>query len=246
MKIVAAIFIVCLLWSGAEAAITFDAINTADDNSGTASPSVNITVGGACTDRAIIVYVAWNHDLGLGSVSSMTIGGSSATFIGGVSPGSASISRRIEMWYRVGNATGSNTVTATMNGAKDAITISARSYCGVHQTATLGTPATADNDGANALATVDVSSAGTELVVDAVMTSSTASLTVGAGQTQRNNDATYVGVFLSGSSDETGAGTTTMSWTTATDDYTGIIAVPLRPAPTGGPSFVRRRVVTNQ
>jgi hypothetical protein len=244
MRTIAAIFLVCLLWSRAEAAITFDAVNTTDANFVT-SPSVNVTVGGGCTDRAIIVYVAWQAD-GPGSVSSMTIGGSPATFIDGVSPGSASINRRIEMWYRVGNSTGSNTVTATMNGEKNNITISARSYCGVHQTATLGTPASADNNGANAIATVDVSSAGTELVVDAVMTSSAASLTVGAGQTQRNNDTAHVGVFLSGSSDETGAGTTTMSWTTDTDDYIGIIAVPLRPAPTGGPSFVRRKVVTNQ
>jgi len=245
MRIFAALFLVGLLGSGAEAAITFDAINTTDATFVT-SPSVNVTVDGACTDRAIIAYVAWQTPGGPGSISSMTIGGSPATFIEGVSPGSASIARRIEMWYRAGNSTGSNTVTATMDGEKDFITISARSYCGIHQTATLGTPATADNNGANAIATVDVSSAAGEWVLDAVMTSSAATLTVGAGQTQRNNDATHVGVFLSGSSDETGAGTTTMSWTTDTDDYIGIIAVALRPAPTGGPSIVRRRVVSNQ
>jgi hypothetical protein len=246
MRILATLFLLCMLWSGAEAAITFDAVNTTDTTFST-SPSVNVTVGGGCTDRAIVAYVAWQTPGGPGSISSMTIGGSPATFIDGVSPGSASINRRIEMWYRAGNSTGSNTVTATMDGEKDFVTISARSYCGVHQTATLGTSATADNNGNNAAATVDVSSATGEWVVDAVMTSSTATtLTVGAGQTQRNNDAVHVGTFLSGSSDETGAATTTMSWTTNTDDYTGIIAVGLRPAPTGGPSIVRRRVITNQ
>src|SRR4030095_6934098 len=125
MKIIATIFLICLLWSGAEAAITFDpgAINTTDATFVT-SPSVNVTVGGSCTDRAIVVYVAWWTPGGPGAVSSMTIGGSPATFIDGISPGSACISRRIEMWYRAGNSTGSNTVTATMDDAKDAITIS--------------------------------------------------------------------------------------------------------------------------
>lgn len=245
MKILLLFVFLCLLISRVDAAVTFDpgavAISTAD---GSSSPTVNVTVGAGCTNRAIIAIVAWYEGgAAPGSVSSMTIGGSAATFIGGVSPSAGAESRRIEMWYRVGVSTGSNTVTATMSESMYKISIAALSYCGVHQSVPLGTPATADTASPTA-ATVDVSSGATELVVDAAMTIGHESFTATAGQTERLNDATAAGFFYVGSSEKTGAGTTTMSWDLSGADANGIIAVPLKPV--AATAVRRHRVVTFQ
>jgi len=236
-------FFLLLLTSPSFAAPTFDATATAT-GVGVSTLSVNLTVGGGCTNPIVIADIPWSMS-GIGSITALTIGGSVGTFINGVSPGSAAIDRRIEMWRRVGVSIGSNSVQADMSATAAYISVSARSYCGVDQATPTGTSATADNNGNNAIATVDVTSASGELVVDSVMTAgATAALTVGAGQTQRVNDATHAGIFLFGSSDEAGAGTTTMSWTTDTDDYTGIVAVPLKPAAAG--ATVRRKVIVIQ
>lgn len=224
--------------------VTFDpgavAITTADDST---TPSVDVTVGGGCTSRAIVAIVAWYQGGGApGSVSSLSIGGSAATFIGGVSPAAGSESRRIEMWYRVGNSTGLNTVTATMSEQMYKISIAALSYCGVHQSVPLGTPATADTP-SSTNAFVDVTSGATELVVDGAMTDAHATFTADGGQTERLNDANGSCCFYVGSSERTGSATTTMSWTLSAADANAIIAVPLKPVAV---TAVRRHSVVMQ
>jgi hypothetical protein len=144
------------------------------------------------------------------------------------------------MWYRVGVATGSNTVTATMSESMSKATIIALSYCGVHQSTPIGTPATADTPNPT-LSSVSVSSDGTELVVDAVMTAG-AALTADGSQTVRITETSFASYYNLASSDKIGSGTTTMAWTLDVNDSNGIIAVPLK-AVAAAPSTSPRRMV---
>ncbi len=80
-------------------------------------------------------------------------------------------------------------------------------------------------------ATVDVTSASDEVVVDVVGARNAASLTVGAGQTQRWNLG--VGVIDGGGSSESGAATVTMSWTLSDTFEWAIAGVSLKPTAGG-------------
>lgn len=101
-------------------------------------------------------------------------------------------------------------------------TIAARSYSSVHQSSSVGTFVTANGD--STTPTVNVSSAASEMVVDATCHFNGAS-TAGAGQSERwdnNGDTDGAG------SEEAGASTTTMSWTITSSEWV-IVAGPLKP-----------------
>ena len=132
---------------------------------------------------------------------------------------------RVELWYLLAPATGTNDIVISQSGANDVVG-GATSWTGVDQTSAFGPTAVAN--GTTSPATVDVTSASNEVVVDVVGTRNAATLTVGAGQTQRWNLG--VGVIDGGGSSEPGAATVTMSWTLSGTFEWAIAGVSLRPA----------------
>jgi hypothetical protein len=213
--------------SAALAAITHDATTT-----GTATAlntiTVNHTVGGGCTNPIIITSVAWQL-APVGTISSLTIGGSAGTNIDGQTYNGTD--HRIELWKRKGVSTGSNSVVANFSGTPNSITMRVSSYCGVDQTTETGTAAKATQT--TDPVTVTASSASGELVVDAAAIGGSAiqTLTVGAGQTQRANFFQDQTNHVHAGSEEAGGASVVMSWTIGdVGAEWAIIAVPLKPA----------------
>jgi hypothetical protein len=193
------------------------------------------TVGAGGANRILVVGVNI-FSTGTLTVSSMTYAGQSMTFLAGVNNPGARI--RSEMWYIIAPATGANNIAITFSASVRAVA-GGMSYTGVHQAAPFGTAATASSDGSTT-ASVVVSSAAGELVVDTVgnreNTSETQSLTVGAGQTQRYNGVSRTGTIsnsnvVGAGSEEAGAASVTMSWAAgpSSQDW-AIVAAPLKPA----------------
>lgn len=142
---------------------------------------------------------------------------------------------RSELWGLVAPATGSNTIAVTLSTGLDSIG-GADSYTSVEQTTPYeaANSATATNVGA-ADATVDVITvADNNWVIDNVATDDTA-ITVGAGQTSRNNVTGTLGSgAMSTEGPKTPAGTVTMSWTNVDALKTwAIVAAGLRPVAAG-------------
>ncbi|MFQ5918475.1 MAG: hypothetical protein ACE5I4_00345, partial [Thermoplasmata archaeon] len=144
----------------------------------------------------------------------------------------------VEMWYLVAPATGTNSVVITHSGANDVVG-GATSWTGVDQSTPFGPTATAD--GTASPATVDVTSASNEVVLDVVAVRNAATMTVGAGQTQRWNLG--VGVMDGGGSSEAGAATVAMSWTLTGTFEWAIGGASLRPV--AGPSCDSITVTTS-
>ncbi|MFQ5552265.1 MAG: hypothetical protein ACE5EW_00835 [Thermoplasmata archaeon] len=131
----------------------------------------------------------------------------------------------VELWYLVAPTTGANDIVVSQNGANDVVG-GATSWTGVDQSTPFGPTATAN--GTASPATVDVTSASNEVVVDVVGTRNAATVTEGLGQTQRWNLG--IGVIDGGGSSEPGAATVTMSWTLTGTFEWAIAGVSLKPA----------------
>lgn len=162
-----------------------------------------------------------------GSVSSVDVGGLAASLVIGKTQGVY----RIEKWKRDNPGSGAKTITVTLSGVL-ASAAAVISLTGVHQTSSTEgeNSASAVNVGA-ADATVDVTTvANNDWVLDGVATSDTA-ITIGAGQTSRNN---VTGAAGSGADSTEGpispAAAVTMSWTSVGAAATwAIAAVGVRP-----------------
>lgn len=144
---------------------------------------------------------------------------------------------RSEAWYLVAPATGANNVVATWAlGAEHCA--SSVSFTGSDQSSPLGTPATAQ--GASAPATVDAGSSAGDIVIDGARIGQP-TITVGAGQTSRNEQENINFSSAGGSSTEPGGGTITMSWTMGAGGYGdkwAMGAVAVKPvAAAGGDTF---------
>lgn len=207
---------------------TFDAVSLGTAV-GSATVTSSHTLGGLCTNPYAVANLTFRLDT-IGSVSTVSYGATSMVLLTGRT--SPSGDQRIEKWGVANPPSGAQTVTGTLNVAHNSLTLTTRTYCGVHQTTSTGTAVNAIQS--DATATIDVSSATDELVIDGVLVSSIGDpIVVGAGQTQRSNHAQDGGNHTQGTSDEAGAATTTMSWTLNTEDYWAIVAVALKPV-TGG------------
>jgi hypothetical protein len=222
------------------AAPTLDAQNNFEDFSGGGTVftlSGSITIGSLCTtDLIIVVSVVTHSNI---DVSDMTIGGSAATFI----DGHATVARRISMWYRVGVSPGANTISMNFSGGANTVRASARSFCGVNQTTPIGTPAKVESTGTSA--SVNVSSATGELVIDAIVARNPGTLTLTVGGGGQVEDLNISVDPYQAESHKAGAGTVTMSWALSESQDWHQIGVSLKPAaaPAGG---TRRRVVVVQ
>jgi hypothetical protein len=220
---------------GGGGAITFDAASVqAGSASGSTSLTWSHTVTSAGSDRILIVGVGVDQNQTCcATVTGVTYGGVSMTLVpGGTSTRSGAT--RSELWYLLNPPAGANNVVVTLSGSAD-VRAGATSYTGVNQSTPFGTAASATGD--SSTASVNVSSAAGELVVDhASLESTSAYFTVGAGQTLRyashgsdgsggsNNNAPI------GGSSEPGAATVTMSWSLSSGKDWAIVAVPLKPA----------------
>lgn len=217
--------VILVVLAPATSGIAFDAASNSGEQLAQSSYNWSHTCAG--TDRYLKVAIGM---LSLAqTVSGITYNGVALVFLGAQS--SVSGAARIELWGLVAPATGSNTIAVTLTGAVNSGGVAA-SYTGVHQTFSTESlnSAQATNVGA-ADATVDVTTvADNDWVIDGVVTDDT-SITVGAGQTSRNNISGTVGsVADSDEGPKTPAGSVTMSWSGIGAAATwAIAAVALRP-----------------
>lgn len=195
-------------------AIAFDAATTGTA-AGAGSLTFSHSVGAGGADRLLVVAVSIDNR----TVTGVTYGGTAMTSVGSATNG-AQVSH---MWRLIAPATGANNVVVTLSGGGTDIVAVATSYTGVDQTTPLGTAATAT--GTSTTASVAVTSATDELVVDSV-SSNLGTLTVGAGQTQRGN--TTAGDNFGGASEEVGATSVTMSWTIGSSSAWASVGVSIK------------------
>lgn len=213
--------------------IAFDAASNSGYQTAQSTYSWSHTCTGA--NRYLVVGVSMLSVAG-SSVSGITYNSVALTKLGHVASVSGAV--RAELWGLVAPATGSHTVAVTLSASLDS-EANAVSLTGIHQTLSIEgfNTATATNVGA-ADATVNVTTvANNDLVIDQVASDDTA-ITVGAGQTSRNN---VTGALGSGADSTEGpktpAGSVTMSWTNVAALATwSIAAVALRPTSASGPS----------
>ena len=205
--------------TGGGAGIAFDAASVATAE--TATLTWSHTVGAGGVNRIIIVGVSAALEGGV--VTGVTYAGQPLTQIGGQTDIDGIT--RVELWYKVAPPTGANDVVVSLSVSAGVVG-GATSWTGVDQTTPLGTAAFTSSE--SSLATVDVSSAVGEVVVDVVSTEA-AAVTVGPGQAQRWN--LFPGTVVGGGSSEPGAApTVTMSWTSTTA-FWAIGGVSMKPAP---------------
>ena len=222
------ILLTCALWlmpvSG-WAAITHDATSTSAQTN-VQNPSYTHTRGVSCANPIAVIKLTY-QDSTPGTISSVTYGGTGATQVGSTQDTTAAGNKEfVNLWRVVGVASGGSTVQANFSEVMNDVQISTSTYCGVHQGTPFGTAAGASNVG-NTTVTVNVSSAADEVVVDVAVISGTRTITVGAGQNERTNvQSNHRHV----ASDETGAATTTMSWTISSLQSWAQVAAPLKPA----------------
>jgi hypothetical protein len=206
--------------------ILFDSASNSGYKTANASYSWSHTCTGS--NRILLVGISMLSVAG-SSVSSITYNGVALSLIRAKASVTGAV--RVELWGLVAPATGSNTIEVTLSVALDSIG-GAISLTGVNQTS----PYEGDNDSSAtnvgaADATVNVTTvADNDLVVDVVASDDTA-ITVGAGQTQRNNVTGTLGSgAMSTEGPKTPAGSVTSSWTDVGALATwSIVSVGIRP-----------------
>lgn len=212
------------------AGITFDAASNSTYQTAQSTYSWSHTCTGS--NRYLTVGISM-LSVGGSSVTGITYSGIALSLIKAQASGAGAI--RSELWGLVAPATGSNTIAVTLSASLDSAA-GAVSYTGVEQTTPYeaANSATATNVGA-ADATVNVTTiANNDWTFDNVATDDTA-ITVGAGQTSRNNVTGTLGSgAMSSEGPKTPAGSVTMSWTNVDALKTwAIVAAGLRPVAAG-------------
>lgn len=188
----------------------------------------SLTISHTCTGTNLVLIVqAVNYDATVGTVSGITYNGVALTKIAGVT---FSSNFNNEGWYLIAPATGTHDVVITWSASQLLVAGGIVSYTGAHQSAVIGTPATAS--GNDTTPTVTVSSAAGELVIDGVFVNNDTSSTPGSGQTEEYDQ--NVGLPASFAvSREAGAASVVMDHTIGAHEW-GSWAVALKPVATGG------------
>lgn len=202
-------------------------------NVGSAIGAVNtITLNSKTTagaNRVGVVHVGWN-DEGT-AISSITWNGVAMTL--GVSTNNLTAGMRASLYRIINPPTAAANIVITWTGAISGGYAIASSYHTVNQTTPFSGFAVANSTGGGVAgpATLNITSATGQLVVDAIgfadFDASTA--TAGAGQTEvgKGAGATF---WFGGGSREDGAGTVTMSWTYASGGgHWALVAGSLQP-----------------
>lgn len=210
-------------------ALAFDATSTA---SGQVVDTLSWSHTASGADRVVLVGVAWRMTSAV-TVTGVTYGGVAMTSVGSQFHTASAANARMHLWRLVAPATGAQTITITMSGQVNDLIGGAVSFTGADQTTPVGTFASAEGNSTSP-ATVDVTSATGEIVVDTVCSSGLAvTLTAGAGQTQRWNSG-IIATAIGAGSTEAGAATVTMSWTLNTVANWVIGAVSVKPVSAAG------------
>ena len=196
--------------------IAFDAVSST--NGKTTSLSWSHTVGAGGANRILIVGVSFKNT---SSVTGVTYGGEALTLV--PNSGQSTTGRRVELWYKVAPLENTNTVVVTMPSSIHTIA-GATSWTEVHQTTPLGAAATFT--ATSTTPSVSVLSGSGDVVVDTMVAPS--SPTVDGSQTHRWS-LPQGGTYGAGSSENGGASSTTMSWTTGAVEW-GITGVALKQA----------------
>ncbi len=202
------------------------AIDTTSSSAGAnvASLSWSHTVSGV--NRLLVVGVSKRS---YNSVTSVTYNGVALTKSGAVQAGSGDFSRS-ELWYLVNPPTGTNTIVVTPGG-NDWMQTGAISFTGANQITPLGIFASNFGGSGVTSASVNVTSAPGEIVVDALtFWNTTTDATKGASQTLQwstSSDNAWNGR----GSTQSGANSVTMSWTIPSSGAQGwaLTAVSIKP-----------------
>jgi hypothetical protein len=200
-------------------AIAFNAASNAVDGGVTLLSQSHAAAG---SDRLVLIGI---HAEGGVTISSISYGAQSPTLIGTHPNGET------HQYRLVAPNTGSQTVTANFSGSSGRCGMGILSYTGVDQTTPVGTLVSATT--ATDTLSVDATSAVGQLVVDfAIFAQIT--IAVGPDQTARIDLDDFVSTGRSmGMSEQAGASTVTMSWTTSPASDGFILAVPLVAASAG-------------
>lgn len=191
-------------------AIVFDAAASDTGSGGTQATTTHTASG---SDRYVLIGV-WAE--GGVSISSISYGAQTPSLLHAHSVGAGWL-------YGLDDpATGGQTVTVNVSASSARFAIGIISYTGV---SSAGTPVEGEVSGGSPL-TVNVSSAAGQMVVDFAVKAIDA-FTVGASQTARIEIDDFDSTFRClGMSEEAGAATTTMSWTSAgADGWTIAVAL---------------------
>lgn len=195
------------------------------------SAGTTITISSAVvsgSDKVLYVTVMlWQDVAGTGTVSGITWN-TSENFTKRAEKTVTGGAMRAEIWELKNPTSTTANIVATISGNTDARKLGAILYTGADQTTP--TEATQTSEGTSSPLTLNITTLtdGAD-VIDCVSNFSTATLTVGAGQTSFMNDST--GATGAGASYESKAtaGSVTMSWTkTGTDDWAQV-AVAVKP-----------------
>lgn len=204
-------------------AIVFDAPSSAQNSSAS-----SLTFSHTCTgsDRLLFVGASAGHASGTSTVTYNAVSMTAESWdinTGGDQNNSGH--------YLVAPATTANNIVISFGGTAASIG-GGISFTGVDQSTPVGTANTAI--GADGTATVDITSATNEVVVDNVNweNNGAGDITVGADQTSRFDESIAETLGAAGST-EAGAATVTMSWTATADDWL-IGGLPLKPAAEAG------------
>ena len=203
---------------------TFDAAA-----SGVGAGAGPFTYSHTCSGSNRVLFVKITYYDSMDTVSAVSYNGVAMTLI----PGSdvANGQYHVEWYYLINPATGPNTVSVTMTGSVYDIGIASISVTDAHQTTPYGTPVTGTGTGTTP--SVVVASGATELVLDGIAIVHSGTLTVGAGQTQRANAICGSGFIKHAASSETGAASTTMSWSNSSSQVWASSAFAVKPAAAG-------------
>ncbi len=197
-----------------------DTITTATSSS---SPmTISHTISG--TDRLLVVAISQGNVNS--PVATITYGGTPLTALGTESAGPP----RIEMWRLLAPLVGTANVVVTFSGTpSDGAVVGVMNLTNVNQTTPFGPFV---SNAGNGTASVDVTSAEGELVIDVIAKDNAVAPAVGAGQTERWNNA-FSNSAYGALSTRPGAKTVTMAWWSADDWAVGAVSVkPLDPEST--------------
>jgi len=184
--------------------------------------TISHTVSG--TDRLLVVAISQGNVNS--PVATITYGGTPLTALGTESAGPP----RIEMWRLLAPLVGTANVVVTFSGTpSDGAVVGVMNLTNVNQTTPFGPFV---SNAGNGTASVDVTSAEGELVIDLIAKDNAVAPAVGSGQTERWNNA-FSNSAYGALSTRPGAKTVTMAWWSADDWAIGAVSVkPLDPEST--------------
>jgi len=211
--------------------IAFDAVGSGENGAGSTSVSWSHTTGSG-SNRIMIVGVSIRTTTV--SVSSITYGAQSLTFIRAETHPNATI--RSELRYLIAPASGTALVTVTLSGTGSRATGGSVTYAGVAQTSPLDVNGGGIGTSNSPSQSVTVSTAGSWLLGHLAITGAGTTVTAeGSGQTMRWDMVTSgTGARNRGHGSDKGllgTGSQTMSWTLSASADWAVSVVAFKPAP---------------